>query len=136
VAGACCYIRRVSKRQLDTLIADRSRLQNVLFPSSTETAIDDDVFIDLDTVWPSLVEAVVALNPTLALLERGGADLGVLNGHPAVGFASADARRVAAALSLVKPENVPQSVRDKFETLKDFVTETAKAEAGMIVFWR
>ncbi|HUS27838.1 MAG TPA: DUF1877 family protein [Kofleriaceae bacterium] len=134
--GACCYVRRVSTRQLDALVADRSKLERVLFPSTTETAVDDDVFIDLDTVWPSLVEAVVALNPALALLDRGGADLGKLNGHPAVGFATADARRIAAALSLLTPDNVPDPVREKFEMLKDFVTETAKAGAGMIVFWR
>ena len=45
-------------------------------------------------------------------------------------------RRIAAALSLLTPEQMPEPVRWHFEVLKDFVTETAKAAAGMIVFWR
>jgi hypothetical protein len=135
-AAACCFLRRVSTRQLETLVADRSKLQSVLFPSTTETAIDDDVFIDLGDVWDDLLAALVVLNPALSLLDRGGADLGVLNGHPARGFATADARRIAAALSLVTRDKLPDGKRDLFELLKDFVTETAKAEAGMIIFWR
>ena len=117
------------------MIADRSRLESVLFPSKTETAIDDDVFIDLDTAWPRLVEALVALNPALALIEKG-THLGKLFGQPARGFMTADARRIAAALSLLTPEQLAVPLQHHFDALKDFVTETAKAEAGMIVFWR
>jgi hypothetical protein len=133
--GASCYVRRLSARQLEGLIADRSRLESVLFPSKTETAIDDDVFIDLDTAWPRLVQALVALNPALSLIEKG-ADLGTLFGQPARGFVSADARRIAAALSLITCERLDAPLQHHFDALKDFVTETAKAEAGMIVFWR
>jgi len=136
MAGACCFVRRVSTRQLETLVADRSKLQSVLFPSTTETAIDDDVFIDLGDVWHDLLAALIGLNPALSLLDRGGADLGVLNGHPARGFATADARRIAAALSLITPDKLSEGKRELFHLLKDFVIETAKAEAGMIVFWR
>jgi hypothetical protein len=128
-------VRRLSTRQLEGLIADRSKLESVLFPSKTETVVDDDVFIDLETVWPKLVAALVALNPALALLDKG-AELGKLYGHPARGFATADVRRIAAALSLLHSEQLDQTLQHHFDALKDFVTETAKAEAGIIVFWR
>jgi hypothetical protein len=135
--GVCCYLRRVSTRQLDALVADKTKLSQVLFPSSTETAIDDDVWIDIGEDWQGLSDELVKLNPAMTLLVSGGKDLGVLGGgRPARGFASDETRRIAAALSLLTPERVPEAHAETFGVLKAFVTETAKAAAGMIVFWR
>lgn len=132
--AACCYLRRVSARQIDTLIEDPSRLHNVLFPSLTETAVDDDVFIEFDTEWAALAELVQARDASLSFLRNGGFNLGKVGAEPARGYPSGQVRKIAAQLGLLS--DIPPALDEAFFTLKDFLTETARAGAGIIIFWR
>ncbi len=45
MASSSAYFRRVSSRLVDALLADPARIKRVLFPSSSETVIDDEVLI-------------------------------------------------------------------------------------------
>ena len=132
--AASCYLRRVSARQIDTLIEDPSRVHNVLFPNLTETAVDDDVFIEFDTEWAALAELVQARDPSLTFLRAGGYSLGTGGDQPARGYPSGQVRKIATQLGLLS--DVPPALDEAFFTLKDFVTETARAGAGIIIFWR
>ena len=136
VAGASCYLRRVSARQIDTLIEDPSRVHNVLFPSMTETAIDDDVFIQLDGEWEPLDKLVEARDPSLTFLHTGGFNLGKVGEQQARGYPSGQVRKIATQLGLISEAEVPPPLVEGFFTLKDFVMETARAGAGIIIFWR
>lgn len=131
-AAASCYVRRVSARQIDTLIEDPSRLSNVLFPSLTETAVDDDVFIQLDAEWAPLDKLLEG--HSLTFLHAGGFNLGNVGGQQARGFPSGQVRKIATQLGLIS--DVTPALAEPFEVLKDFVTETARAGAGIIIFWR
>jgi hypothetical protein len=132
--AASCFVRRVSARQVDTLIEDPSRVENVLFPSMTETAIDDDVFIQFDADWAPLDQLIVARDPSLTLLRTGGFTLGTSAEHQIRGYPSGQIRKIATQLNLIS--DVPPALDEAFFTLKDFVTETARAGAGIIIFWR
>jgi hypothetical protein len=134
MGAASCFLRRVSARQIDTLIEDPSRVENVLFPSLTETAVDDDVFIKLGPESEQLDKLFEARDPSLTFLHAGGFNLGVIGKHQARGFPSGQVRKIATQLGLIS--DVPAALDDGFHTLKDFVTETARAGAGLILFWR
>lgn len=157
--------RRVSQRVIDDLRAHPERVRAVLYPSTTETAIDDDVRIDVDTAWHALHFLLSGSrepgDKPLAFILGGtpvGDDLG---DGPARVFASTDVRRIAAALALVNVDtlrsrfdpavlqqqqiypatwNAPgkassfEAIAEAFDALKDFVTTTAQAEAGMILY--
>ena len=134
MAGASCYLRRVSARQIDTLIEDPSRVYNVLFPSLTETAVDDDVYIQLGAEWELLAKLLEARDPTLTFLHGGGFNLGTIGTRQARGYPSGQIRKIATQLGLIS--EVPPELDEPFYALKDFVTETARAGAGIIIFWR
>lgn len=157
--------RRVSQRVVDDLFARPERVRAVLYPSTNETAIDDDVRIDVDTAWHALHFLLAgsreASDKPVGFILGGtpvGDDLG---DGPARLFPATEVRRIAAALALVNVEtlrgrfdpavlqqqqiypaqwNAPgkantfAAIAEAFEALKDFVTTTAQAEAGMIVY--
>lgn len=158
--------RRVSQRVIDDLQARPERVRAVLYPSTTETAIDDDVRIDVDTSWHALHFLLAGqpgagkppLDFILGGMPVGDIDLGE---GPARSFASAEVRKIAAALALINTDTLRtrwnpavlvehqiypghwdrpsktssfEFVAEQFDALKDFVTTTAKAEAGMIVY--
>jgi hypothetical protein len=158
--------RRVSSRVLDELRAQPERIKAILYPQQSETAIDDDVRIDVDTSWHALHFLLAgqpgAGKPPLDFI-LGGTPVGDidLGEGPARSFASAEVRKIAAALALINtdtlrtrwnPGELAQNqiypghwdrpvktssfefVAEQFDALKDFVTTTAKAEAGMIVY--
>ncbi len=157
--------RRVSQRVVDNLFAQPERVRAVLYPSTNETAIDDDLRIDVDTAWHALHFLLSGsrepVDKPLGFVLGGtpvGDDLG--NG-PARVLGSTEVRRIAAALALVNVDtlrgrfdpavlqqqqiypaqwNTPgkantfDAIAEAFDVLKDFVTTTAQAEAGMIVY--
>ncbi len=157
--------RRVSTRVVENLRANPERIKQVLYPQSSETALDDDIRMDVDSTWHALhflfTGSPNAGKPPLDFILGGtpvGADLGE---GPARMFASAEVRKIAAALALIDIEtlrsrfdarllmeqqiypthwNRPDKtssfafVAEQFDALKDFVTTTAQAEAGMIVY--
>jgi hypothetical protein len=135
--AADAYLRRVSSRTVEQLLADPMRIRKVLFPSSTETVIDDEVLITV-SAWQLVDDAL----GNAAFLAKGGAAIGevMIGDGPARGFTSAEVRRLSAKLALTSeadlgkhPAITSEAISD-FTNLKDFVLETAKAEAGMIVY--
>lgn len=150
--------RRVSSRVVGELRAQPERIRQVLYPSQTETAIDDDVRMDVDTAWHALHFLLTGERgpgkPPLDFILGGTAVGDDLGDGPARVFDSAEVRRIATALALVTkdtlrarfdPEQLASlgiyaptvsfdSIAEQFEALKDFVTTTAQAEAGMIVY--
>jgi hypothetical protein len=128
---ASAYFRRVSSRVVDALLADPARVQKVLFPSSTETVIDDEVLITIEP-WKALDHV---LGPA-AFIARGGVPLGdiVVGDGPARAFTSQAVRKLAASFALVAPASIDGEISGSFDTLREFVMTTAKAEAAMIVF--
>jgi hypothetical protein len=158
--------RRVSARVVDEVRVDPERIKPVLFPPATETMVDDDVRVDIDTSWHGLhflltgrgEAGTASLDFILGGTPVGDIDLGR---GPARSFTAAEVRKVAAALALVTANDLRArfdaarmmelaiypahwdagAARDPlatllghFATLKDFVTTTAEAEAGMLVY--
>lgn len=137
------YLRRVSARVLDQLVADPSRLRKVLFPSSTETVIDDDVLITVNPFVDLMIEPH-------QFLYRGtpiGAE--IVGTGPARAFRPAEVRKIAGALAPISVADIkrtydempgngsepPQSeVVEAYEALRDFIMTTAQAEAGVIIY--
>jgi hypothetical protein len=128
---ASAYVRRVSSRVVDALLADPARVKNVLFPSSTETVIDDEVLITIEP-FHALDQA---LGPA-AFIARGGQPLGdiAVGDGPARAFTSQAVRKLAASFALVAPASIATELSDSFDTLREFVMTTAQAEAAMIVY--
>lgn len=157
--------RRVSGRVIDDLRANPDRIKQVLYPSGTETAIDDDVRMDVDTAWHALhflLCGIASPGPQPVAFILGGTPVGDdLGSGPARVFAPAEVRKIAAALALVNVEtlrgrfdpaqlmtngiypgqwdrpgkaNTFEAIAEAFVALKDFVTTTAQAEAGMITY--
>ena len=142
---ASVYLRRVSARTVEQLFADPARIRKVLFPSSNETVIDDEVLITIGA-WELIDDAL----GRHAFLATGGTPIGeaVIGDGPARGFTSAEVRRLATNLALtteadlgryygqtmaLPPGSTADAIAD-FTNVKHFVVETAKAEAGMIVY--
>jgi hypothetical protein len=158
--------RRVSSRVIDELRANPERIKAILYPQQTETAIDDDVRIDVDTSWHALhflfTGSAAAGKPPLDFI-LGGTSVGDidLGEGPARTFTSAEVRKIAAGLALINKDTQRarwnpavllgnqiypghwdrpgktssfEFVAEQFDALKDFVTTTAQAEAGMIVY--
>lgn len=143
------YLRRVSERVAESVLADPDRIRKVLFPSSTETVIDDEVLVTIDGLeyWEEelLPDArVTKLGTPVGTVDIGGSG-------PARALRPADVRKLATQLavhhdtkSLViqlskgfsAPPGAPSidEVAEGFERLKEFVTETAKAEAALLVY--
>lgn len=158
--------RRVSTRVVEDLRAQPDRIKAILYPQQSETAIDDDVRIDVDTSWHALhflfTGSATPGKPPLDFI-LGGPTVGDidLGEGPARIFSSAEVRRIAAGLALINLETLRSRfdaralmenqiyprhwnrvdktssfafVAEQFDALKDFVTTTAQAEAGMIVY--
>jgi hypothetical protein len=158
--------RRVSSRVIDQLRVHPENIKSILYPQQTETAIDDDVRIDVDTSWHALhvlfTGSATPGKPPLDFI-LGGTPVGDidLGEGPARMFSSADVRKIAAALALINVETLRSRfdpialmqhqiypmhwdrpgttssfafVAEQFDALKYFVTTTAQAEAGMIVY--
>jgi hypothetical protein len=158
--------RRVSSRVIDDLRAHPERIKSVLYPQQSETAIDDDVRVDVDSTWHALhflftgspKPGTPPLDFILGGTPVGDIDLGE---GPARMFTSAEVRKIATGLALLNRETLRarfdpaqltahqiyplhwdqpgkassfEVVAEQFDTLKDFVTTTAQAEAGMIVY--
>jgi hypothetical protein len=107
--------RRVSGRVIDDLLAHPDRIKQVLYPSSTETAIDDDVRMDVDTAWHALhflLCGSAAPGPQPAAFVLGGLPVGPdLGNGPARLFVPSEVRKIATVLALV---NV-QTLRLRFD---------------------
>lgn len=158
--------RRVSTRVIDALRAHPENIKAILYPQQTETAIDDDVRIDVDTSWHALhfllTGSATPGKPPLDFI-LGGTPVGDidLGEGPARMFSSAEVRKIAAALALINTGTLRsrfdatalmqhqiypthweqpgktssfEHIAEQFDSLKDFVTTTAQAEAGMIVY--
>jgi hypothetical protein len=158
--------RRVSSRVIDELRAQPDRIKSILYPQQSETAIDDDVRVDVDCAWHALHFLLSGSpkpgKPPLDFI-LGGTPVGDidLGEGPARMFTSADVRKIAAMLALVNQATLRsrfdvaqlvehqiyplhwdepgktasfEFVAEQFDALKDFVTTTAQAEAGMIVY--
>lgn len=145
-------LRRVPERVVASLFANPSAIEAVLFPSAMETALDQDVEIWLGNRYPVLAQVQFGqAQPPVQALESAGTAIGdiPIGGVPARGFTSAEVRRLAGKLApiieadLVKglatiplPPTAP-SLKELWQTfvqLREFVVETARAEAAMIVF--
>jgi hypothetical protein len=124
--GVSAYLRRVSSRTVDGLLAEPARVRKVLFPSSSETVIDDEVLIMLES-WEALGQDFI---------RNGGTPIGdiLVGEEPARAFGAGDVRRIAAKLALVAPGSIEASAREDFDSLRDFVMTTAQAEAAMIIY--
>jgi hypothetical protein len=158
--------RRVSSRVIEDLRAQPERIKSVLYPQQTETAIDDDVRVDVDSAWHALHFLLTGSpkpgKPPLDFI-LGGTPVGDidLGEGPARMFTSAEVRKIAAGLALVNRQTLRsrfdpaqltehqiyplhwdqpgtsssfELIAEHFDALKDFVTTTAQAEAGMIVY--
>jgi len=138
------FLRRVSERVVEALLANPARLRKVLFPSSTETVIDDEVLVAIEGL--SYYES--ELSPTARITQLGKV-LGDVDGVSARGFSSAEVRKIATAFALLTVDGLDRALRqiplpaespsikellESFTVLKDFVTDSAKAEAGMIIY--
>lgn len=145
--AASAYFRRVSSRLVEALLADPARVKKVLFPSTSETVIDDEVLITIGENYPSL-ETLIAPHD---FITKGGTPIGdvIVGDAPARGFDSAQVRKVAGALAPISgatlherfhttsmPPAAPSidELVETFDLLRSFVIETAKAEAGLIVY--
>lgn len=160
--------RRVSSRVVDDLRANPERIQQVLYPNTMETAIDDDVRIDVDEAWHGLHFLLTGQahggKPPLDFILDGGQQVGDIDvGYgPARSFTPAEVRKIATALALIRKDTLcsrfdPEALTkydvypliwegpspkgdplayllEHFDNLKDFITTTAQAEAGMIVY--
>jgi len=124
--GVSAYLRRVSSRTVDVLLADPARVRKVLFPSSSETVIDDEVQIALEC-WEALGQDFI---------RHGGTPIGdvAVGDEPARAFGPAEVRRIATKLTLVAPASIDEAARADFDNLRDFVMTTAQAEAAMIIY--
>jgi hypothetical protein len=124
--GASAYLRRVSSRTVEMLLADPSRVKSVLFPSSSETMIDDEVLIALEG-WEAL---------GLDFIRDGGTSIGdvMVGDGPARAFTSAEVRRIAGKLALIAPSSIADSARAEFDSLREMVMTTAQAEAALIIY--
>ncbi len=143
------YFRRVSSRLVDALVVDPARIKKVLFPSSSETVIDDEVLITIGEGF----EYVDRMLEPHSFIVAGGTEIGdiAVGAGPARGFRSDEVRKLAARLTLVSVEDLRKplyqtplpphapsitEIAESYATLRDFVIETAKAEAGLIVYLR
>ena len=92
------YLRRVSERVVEGVLAHPDRIRKVLFPSSTETVIDDEVLITVSGLGYIDYELV----PSARLSELGApiGDVDLGGGGPARAFTSADVRKLATQLTL------------------------------------
>jgi hypothetical protein len=124
--GASAYLRRVSSRTVEMLLADPSRVKSVLFPSSSETMIDDEVLIALEG-WEALGQDFI---------RDGGTPIGdvVVGDGPARAFTSAEVRRIAGKLALVAPDSIADAARPEFDSMRELVMTTAQAEAALIIY--
>jgi hypothetical protein len=160
--GRIAYFRRVSARVVQELRENPARVTKVLFPDATDTVIDEETRIGLDTTWHGVHylltgKAGSGRKPLDFIL--GGKAVGdiVVGEGPARAFSSTEVRAIAAALALhTRQTRAPlrsrqdDRARDSsgnlertrhlerllsaFDDLKKFVTLTAEAEAGMIVY--
>jgi len=120
------YLRRVSQRLLEVLLAEPARIESVMMPAEGETAIDDDMqfmiagYADIDR----------ALGAD-AFLVQGGTPIGdiVFGDGPARAFTAPDVRKLATRLALT---TAPNAIRE-YAIVKQFVTDTARAEAAIII---
>ncbi len=141
------FFRRVSSNVLEGVFANPARIKTVLFPSSSETVVDDDVLLTIAEGHEHVDSAL----QTQAFIRSGGTRIGDIDvgAGPARGFRSADVRKLAAKLTLISVEDFertlngtplpPQAPPIKelvaaYSGLRELVIETAKAEAGMIVY--
>jgi hypothetical protein len=120
------YLRRVSQRTVEGVLAQPARIEAVMMPADGETAIDDDVQF--------MVAAFAEIDRALgvdAFLVRGGTSVGdiVFGEGPARAFTAADVRKLATRLALAP---APAGIRE-YVIVKQFVTDTARAEAAMII---
>ena len=142
------YLRRVSERVVDGVLAHPDRIRKVLFPSSTETVIDDEVQITIS----GLAYIDHEITPSARISELGTplGDIDLGGGGPARAFTPADVRKLATKLTLHSPAGLAQALSntplppeappikelvETYTTIQEFVLETAKAEAAMIVYW-
>ena len=125
--AASAYLRRVSPRLVDALLVDPAKLRKTLFPSSTETMIDDEVLITIEN-WQALDQPWI---------ETGGTPIGAesIGDALARGFSSTEVRKIAGKVGLVVTKDLPADTRTDFENLREFIMETAKAEAALIVYF-
>lgn len=142
------YLRRVPGRVVEGVLAHPDRIRKVLFPSSTETVIDDEVLITVTGLGYIDYE----LAPSARISELGApiGDVDLGGGGPARAFTSADVRKLATQLTLHPITGLAQALSntplppqapsikellETFKTIQAFVLETAQAEAAMIVYW-
>ena len=147
MASSSAYFRRVSSRLVDALLANPAGIKRVLFPSSSETVIDDEVLITIGEGYHHLETLLAPLD----FITQGGTPIGdiAVGDGPARGLDSAQVRKVAGALAPISgatlrerfntaplPADAPAIAElvESFDTLRSFVIETAKAEAGMIIY--
>ncbi len=95
-------------------------------PSASDTAIDDDAQIMI----ASFAQIDEMLGPD-AFIVRGGTPLGdiVFGEGPARGFSASDVRRLATRFALITASKQVS----EYSTVKQFVTDTARAQAAMII---
>jgi hypothetical protein len=141
------YFRRTSDRQVEALRAAPQRIQKVLFPDSSETVIDEEVRLEVEA-WQPLHELLAGSTNFI----RGGQPFGTIDiggEGPARGFTSAEVKVVAGALAKVTDDTLRgrfdaakagrwtlEALLGQLEELKEFVTITADADAGLIVYMR
>lgn len=123
------FLRRVSNRTVDSVLAEPARIQAVLMPSGEDTAVDDDSQIML--IAHEAIDA--ALGPD-AFLASGGTPVGdiVFGAGPARVFHLRDVRRLATKLALATPPEARQA-RAELDALKHFLMEAARAEGAIVV---
>jgi hypothetical protein len=139
----------VSSNLVEALIDNPARIKKVLFPSSSETVIDDEVLLTISEGFEH-IDQMLAKH---AFIRDGGTKLGdidVGNG-PARGFRSDEIRKLAARLTLVSVDDLRELLRTtpppppapapsmdeiagSYAMLREFVIETARAEAGLIIY--
>lgn len=129
------------------MIANPARIKKVLFPSSTETVIDDEVLI---TIADGHEHLDAALDPH-SFIHEGGTAIGDIDvgAGPARGFRSADVRKIAGRLALVTADDMNQALRGiplppqapsikelvaDYAALREMIMTTAQAEAGLIIY--
>jgi hypothetical protein len=141
------YLRRVSERVIEGVLANPGGIRRVLFPSSTETVIDDEVLITIEGL--EYLEPALSEDTQITKLGAPVGDIDIGGDGPARGFTPAEVRKLATKLTLFAPDALPKALRqiplppesppvnelvDAYTTMREFVLETAKAEAAIILY--
>jgi hypothetical protein len=155
---------RISTKKVVALRERPDRIKKVLFPDHDDTAMSDDVLLDVDKAWNGIHFLLTGGEGEFPLdFILGGEPLGDIDvGYgPARAFDADQVRAIAAALTpltrdALAPRFDPAQLRahnvypgfrdgwdqpddrdyllDHYENLRAFVLETAEAGAGMIVY--